>query len=267
MKAIISFFSLAFISLFASSGMCVVHADELTTYYYAQVTNANTYLYSFAQMSTDDNALFELPQSYFVLLISNYNDDFYKAQYRDLVGFVLKDEVSPVAETPESPYLTNITFRIYSSDGKSVYSAPTSKNSTVSTTAELLSSINYYGTISGEELVDGRGTTWFYCKANEKFGYVYAGYCDKLSAIQQNTESVTLISNPFEDDDNSYLYNLVEMTSGVKLLVLFLLIVPALVLVYLLFKPFKMEEQKAKIKSRSKAQTIKQIQDYYDDSL
>lgn len=266
MKFILSFFVFCSFFLFFPLSSATVKADTLTTYAYARVENSSTYFYSFPQNNVSDNALFLLPESYFVLLLSNYNDSFYKAQYRDLVGYVLKDEVFPVDETPENPFLEDFTFWVFSSDGRNVYSTPTSSNSTVTTTAELHEEIDYYGTISGEEMVSGRGTTWYYCKVNDMFGYLYEGLCDTSSTILENTEVVTHITNPFEDDE-SYLYNLVEMTSGLKILVLFLLIVPALFLIYLLFKPFKMEEEMKKIKQHSKAQTIKQIQDYYDDAL
>ncbi len=266
MKFILSFFVFCSFLLFYQEVPATVKADTLTTYAYARVEDSSTYFYSFPQKNVSDNALFVLPESYFVLLLSNFNDSFYKAQYRDLVGYVLKEEVSPVAETPQNPFFDDFTFWVFSSDGRNVYSTPTSENSTVTTTVDLHEQIDYYGSISGEEMVSGRGTLWYYCKANDIYGYLYEGLCDTTSTLTLNTEEVTYVSNPFEDDD-SYLYNLVEMTSGLKILVLFLLIVPALFLIYLLFKPFKLEQKTDKVKQHSKAQTIKQIQDYYDDSL
>lgn len=265
MKFILSFFVFCSFFLFSPISFSTAKADTLTTYTYARVENSSTYFYAFPQRNISDNALFLLPESYFVLLLSNFNESFYKAQYRELVGYVLKDEVFPVSETPVNPFFEGFTFWVFSSDGRNVYSNPTSENSIVTTTVELHNPVDFYGAISGEEMVDGRGTTWYYCKANDNFGYVYEGLCDTNSTFSLNTEVVTHISNPFEDD-NSYLYNLVEMTSGLKILVLFLLIVPALFLIYLLFKPLKLENKTEKVK-RSKAQTIKQIQDYYDDAL
>lgn len=266
MKFILSFFVFCSFLLFPQEVPATVKADTLTTYAYARVENSSTYFYSFPQDNISDNALFVIPESYFVLLLSNFNDSFYKAQYRDLVGYVLKDEVSPVAETPQNPFLEDFTFWVFSSDGRNLYSVPSSSDGMVTTTAVLHEEIDYYGAISGEEMVSGRGTTWFFCKVNDIYGYLYEGLCDTASTVTLNTEVVTYVSNPFEDD-NSYLYNLVEMTSGLKILVLFLLIVPALFLIYLLFKPFKLEHKTEKIKQHSKAQTIKQIQDFYDDSL
>lgn len=261
-----SFFVFCFLFFFYGNIPASAKANSLTTYAYARVENSSTYFYSFPQRNISDNALFVIPESYFVLLLSNFNDYFYKAQYRDLVGYVLKDEVSPVAETPENPFLENFTFWVFSSDGRNVYSTPSSINGTVTTRVDLHQQANFYGAISGEEMVSERGTTWYYCNVNDTFGYLYEGLCDTSSTVSLNTEVVTYVSNPFEDDD-SYLYNLVEMTSGLKILVLFLLIFPALFLIYLLFKPFKLEQKSSSIKKHSKPQTIKQIQDYYDDSL
>lgn len=244
----------------------VVKASPLTTYVYARVVSPAAYFYSYPQRSISDNALFVLTESYFVLLLSNYNDTFYKAQYRDLVGFVLKTDVMPVAQTPTTPFLETLSFRVFSSDGKNMYANPTNENSSLVTVVDLYFPIDFYGYISGQEMIKDRGTTWFFGKVGDKFGYLYAGLCDGLSEIVPNTEQMTAIANPFEDD-NSFLYNLVEMTPGLKILVLFLLVVPSFFLIYLLFKPYKIIKEKTKIKRRSKMQTIKQIQDYYDDSL
>lgn len=251
--------------LFSPTLYTPVLAKSLTTYAYARVESLGVNLYEFPQKSIVDNAMFEIPQSYFVLLLSNYNDAFYKAQYLGVVGYVLKSEVFPVSNTPNRPYLNDLTFWVFSSDGRSMQSAPT-RNSSVVTTLSLHERVSYYGELQGEEMVAGRGATWYYGKVGENYGYVYAGLCDTSSNFTENTEPVTYITNPFVDS-NDYLYSLVDMTSNLKILVLFLLVVPALLLVYLLFKPFKLEQDPKKIKRHSRVQTIKQIQDFYDDTI
>lgn len=236
----------------------------LTNYTYAQVRADTTSLY---KTPSESDVLFYLPNSYFVMLLSNYNNKFYKVQYRDTTGYVLKSSVTPIRETPQTPYLTDVTFWVFSNDGNQLREKPT-KNSTVLRTVELLNNIDYYGIITGDELVKNRGTTWYYCKYNGTFGYLYAGLCDNLTLITSNTENVTVNASPFPSDDTDYLYNLVNLTSSLKILLIVLVTLPSGIIIWLLFrktktKPFKKPTQKTAIKTRA----IKQIQDNIDDTI
>lgn len=227
------------------------HASyQLTSYVYARAENDGAYLYKTPSVVQEDNIYFEIPKSYFVLLISNFTTDFYKAQYRDIVGYVLKNTVSPVKEKPQTPYLTDITFRVFSSDGLEMLSSPfPSKYKAVVKTVELYKSIDYYGICYGDEYVDGRGNIWYYCKDGES-GYLYKGLCDNLGPIPLNMESTTTIENPFEDGDNDYLYSLIDLSIEMKILLVILVCAPSLLLVYMLFKPFKIKKNMAKSKQK-----------------
>lgn len=252
---------------FGKTQNCIAKSNYIT-YTYAQIKQDDVYLYKSTSSSAPINAYFKLPKTYFVLLLSNLDDTFYKAQYKDVVGFVLKSSVVPVKETPTNPYPQNITFRVYTSDGTNMLtSAYNTKNSTVAGTASVLETLEYYGEISGDEFVENRGTTWYYGKnsKNQK-GYLYAGYCDDLTSIQPNTEVVTQTEYPSFNDNSSYLYNLVNLTTPLKILLLVLVISPCFLLIYLLFKPFKLEKKRETIqKSKQKNQTINKIQKIIDD--
>ena len=243
-------------------------ANAYTTYVYARVESDDVYLYKTNSTSPSSNIYFAVPKTYFVLLLSNLDDDFYKAQYRDVEGFVLKDAVCPVAETPEKPYLENVTFRVYTSDGTDMLSLPQS-DANVIDSVEVLQEIDYYGVTIGEQLIDGRGYEWYYGKNpnTNKQGYFYKGLCDSLSEIPNNTEIVSYTSSPFNDDDNSYLYNLIDLSTGLKVVLIALVCLPSLVLVYLMFKPFSIEKQKLKAnkKVKNKTQEINKIQKIIDD--
>ena len=253
-------FSTPYINSFASS--------SYTTYTYAQILQDDVYLYKTASTPAQVNAYFKLPKTYFVLLLSNLDDTFYKAQYKDVVGFVLKSSVVPVKETPKTPYPQNVTFRVYTSDGTSMLSnAFNTKDATTIGTATVLENLEFYGEISGDEYVENRGTTWYYGKnsKNQK-GYLYAGYCDGLTTILPNTEVVTQTSYPTFNEDNSYLYNLVNLTTPLKILLVSLVILPCFVLVYLLFKPFKLEKNRPQQKkTKQQNQTLNKIQQIIDD--
>ncbi|MFQ6724521.1 MAG: hypothetical protein ACLRFE_04250, partial [Clostridia bacterium] len=72
---------------------------------YAQILHAGCYLYKSPVDNTNySNVYFMLENSYFVELLSDYNDEFYKAKYMDIVGYVKKSQVQCVQGTPKTPY-------------------------------------------------------------------------------------------------------------------------------------------------------------------
>lgn len=267
MKKFIILIFILFLS-FSNSNLLCYAKSSYTTYTYAQIQQDDVYLYKTASTPAQINAYFKLPKTYFVLLLSNLDDTYYKTQYKDIVGFVLKSSVVPIKETPKTPYPQSSTFRVYTSDGtKMLSSAFNTKNATSLGSATVLETLEFYGEISGDEFVENRGTTWYYGKNSKgEKGYLYAGYCDDLSPIVPNTEIVTQTNYPTFNDDNSYLYNLVNLTTPLKILLLLLVILPCFILVYLLFKPFKLEKNRpTQKKSKQQSQTINKIQQIIDD--
>ena len=233
-------------------------AYSYTTYPYAQIRSDNTYLYKTPNSLDLTNVYFALPNTYFVLLISNYDNNFYKVEYRDLVGYVLKDEVVAVNEKPQKPYLTDVSFRVFSSDGVKVMSSPFENAYSVET-LEVMSQVDYYGFTIGYEKIENRGSVWFYGKTlSGSTGYFYKGLCDNLTNIPLNTESVTELTSPFEDNDNSYLYNLISPTPALKIILILLVTVPSVFLILLLFLPHKIKKQKLlKLMQAKKSKTTK----------
>ncbi len=253
-----------------------VASAKLTTFIYAKVESSGVNLYK-SPNAINENAYFEIPSSYFVLLLSNYNSLLYKAQYQDVVGFILKEQVMPVNETPEMPYLTNATFYVFTTDGTTVMDSPTSKGKAL-TTVEKYEEISYYGTILGEEKTIGRGNSWIFGKTKQGvMGYFYAGLCEMNTAIVPNNEVVTRATSPFNESDNDYLYSLVDLTPSVKIALLLLVLLPAVFLLFLAFKPaftgrlpFKKHKSPPKDAPPLKRQTrtaIKRIESYPDDNF
>ena len=72
---------------------------------YGKVKNSEVYFYSSLSSAS---GLFKLPYSYFVSVIS-VEGEFYQVTYKDLIGFVKKEDVTLMRGTPNSPYL-NSTF-------------------------------------------------------------------------------------------------------------------------------------------------------------
>ena len=240
---------------------------------FARITNDNTNLYSLPN-NEDENILFEIPKSYFVELISQYDETFFKAKYIDIVGYVKVSEVKPVATPPQNPYAVNIRFRVYSSDGINVRTEPYTKNGleTVKGTLTVLDeNVIYYGKKCGEEVVKNRGNTWFYCKyKNPKetiYGYVYAGFCDMLTTINTNNEEINYTDNPFFITQNEIINNHLKNNNSKNLIFIFTLL-PTFVFLYLLFKPSKIinKEKKSKLNALITPQT-KQRKTYDDFEL
>ena len=236
---------------------------KLTQFVYARVMLPEVYLYS-APNPIKSNEIFEIPYTYFVLLISDYNNMFYKAQYRDEVGFVLKSCVTPVKETPKNPYLTTHSVFVFSNDGLDIMSTP-NKSAYTKTRTELNAPLSYYGKIEGYEKAQNRGTTWYYVNCNNILGYVYAGLCESDSLITLNDEVTTPIENPFLDSDYGYLYNLIDLSSEVKILLVFLILIPAIAILFLMFLPIfpkKFVKTFPKIKRKD---TLKALENFSDD--
>lgn len=236
-----------------------------TTYTYAQVKSDDTYLYKTPDNVYLQNAYFALPNTYFVMLLKNYDEYFYKVQYRDLVGYVLRNKVMPVKEKPKTPYLQNITFRVFSSDGTKVYTSPfDTQNQNPINQVEVYQTLDYYGFILGDEYIKDRGLTWYFAKSltnttqnlanskNQISGYFYSGLCDSLPIIPPNTESVTPNNNLLLEEDTSFLFNLIDLSPFLKVLLVVLISLPCVGLIFLLFYPFKIQKDKLKNNCKNK---------------
>lgn len=160
--------------------------------HFAQITQSGVYLYK----NTTGEKLFELPESYFVSVISE-RDDYYAVVYNNIHGYVRRTDIRFISEVPKTPYLTSSTFRVFSSEGCYIYKLPSSRSSRL-TRVDLYSSLPYIGVIEGEELVPGRGNEWYYTMTTTSsgeiiYGYIYSGLCDNFSSYTLNTEKVTYI--------------------------------------------------------------------------
>jgi len=238
--------SILFAPLYFNNLLFISQAKSLyTTYPYAKIEDDGVLLFKTNTSLSLENAYFEIPKTYYVLLISNIDNNFYRAQYRDVIGYVLKTSVTPVEETPDTPYLENVTFRVYSTDGTNIFSKTTNTSTLEpSNQVEVLETIDYYGKLSGDEYIENRGRTWYYGKSNSnKTGYFYAGLCDNLSTIIENNEPYTPIADPFADDDTSYLYSLASITPALKITLVLIITLPAFAIVFLLFSPMKTKKK------------------------
>lgn len=225
--------------LLLQSTLPYVSAGSSQTYF-ARVINDEAYLLkSPLDITTANNVYFSLPETYFVELVDLVDDEFYLCNYISFSGYVKKNWVQAVAETPSNPYLENINFRVYSEMSRDMRTYPSTDNSESSQIVyiPLLSrNLTYYGKIKGKPLIDGRTDIWYYCKYSadqDYYGYVYSDFCDQETPIINNTEILTYIENPtFKPILN--IQNSMPLNNNSIGIIIGILSIPALIFVFMI---------------------------------
>ncbi|MFA5758643.1 MAG: hypothetical protein WC942_04700 [Clostridia bacterium] len=215
--------------------------------YYARISYENVYLYRTASENNDyANLYFKLPRSYFVKLTGE-SGDFFSAEYIDISGFVLKSQVQCIKEVPQKAYLTDITYSIVGNSNCRIRYEPNTRLGSYSQVGLIPLNDNtpvYYGSIDGDLAIASGGTIWYYTKyvssQNTVYGYVYAFLTGNLTKITDNTETVTILDSiSFTEQNNQNTgLNLVQIFSSTEqIIIIVLMAIPAVILIYLLFKP------------------------------
>ena len=241
------FFLLAILSLGLYTNKFFVYADSEC---YARVEFNQTYLYREPILdNSTSNTLFELPKTYFVKLIDRAGDDFYLANYNGISGYVKKDSVRAISGTPSSPYLTNISFRVYAEPSRDMRTYP-SNDSNLSNQVVYIplysKNIEYLGSIKGQELILNRTNVWYYCKYTadkDYYGYVYSDFCDEMTPLYDNTEQFSYTDNPtFLDVKESNEINHSKMLG----LIIAIMSIPAVIFIVLILRGKHILDYKSK---------------------
>ena len=237
----------------------------------------STYLYS-ATTSLETCAIFLLPKTYFVELLSTAENNMYHARYDDVYGYVKKEQVKPVKNIPAEPFLNKISFRVFVPSGANLRTSPYDYGATnlVYSIPFLETNLQYYGTTLGEESISKKGNVWYYCKYylnNISYsGYIYSPLCDCLSPISTNQEMVEYIQGElaFKNETNvDFATNNMELLpQSTQTIIIILISMPCLFIIYLLFKPTKMldgstHESSNKVKKRKKISRLRHS-DYFE---
>lgn len=260
-------FTLAFFCLNTNAPIAVAK-----NYPYAKIEKPNVGFYSLP-VDIKDNIKFYVEQSYFVQLLENKRDGFYKAQYIDEIGYVKASDLIFVAGTPINPYPTNISFRIFSLNGLNLRSSPIESQgpfNIITTVPYLENNLMYYGKVNGEEAVSYKGDVWYYSKyltnnsSTQPKGYLYSVFCDLLTVIPINTESLAIISEPiFEVDEPSSQTDLfANLPESLQIIIILSVSLPCLIIIYFLFKPTKISIDIGKRKKK-KVRKLRNS-DYYE---
>ncbi len=116
----------------------------------------------------------DLPAGYFVLQSGLDSPSGYiSVVYDDITGYVKSDDVEAVDYTPVTKYEKTVTFSC-DNDGQPVnLRAAPKKSAEIITTLQNGMSGHSYGSTTGDALIGGAGTTWYYVDVNGQKGYVY----------------------------------------------------------------------------------------------
>jgi len=207
---------------------------------------------------TDDisNAYFELETTYFVKLIADENTNFYKAQYLDLVGYVKKSDVKVTADTPKTPFLKDINFRVFAPISQTMRTHPSSSLGSASQVCYipyLSKDALYYGKIVGESAIVDRTNIWYFCRYfSDKayYGYIYSDGCDQMPEIKKNNEIVQYIEKPnFNNSSPTASLAVVQSFDTNYVPIIALVSVPVLIFVIMLvFGKFILKSKKKEAK-------------------
>lgn len=228
--------SIFMVNLYPSS--TVVHAES--TSFFAQIQTQNVFLFE----DKGTKPIFEIPNTYYVKLLEDEVDGYYKAQYLNLTGFVRASEIQCVDEHPFTPFLENVNFRILASQSAELRSEPSRSLGLATLVCELpLYETNfiYYGKIQGEEVVPSRSNIWYYASYTKngvcQYGYVYSGLTDNLASYNSlplslypitkhnwaSLQEEPIITPSFEPPSSSELAIIIAITVPTLLLLFFML--------------------------------------------
>lgn len=211
---------------------------------YARVSTS-TEIYRSTSGSIDISNIYCLAEeTYFVEIIGEY-EEYYRVIYNSINGYVKRNDVQEISNTPSTPYPYNIKIVIGSNCNlRSAPTTNTSSNNILTTIYSGESNITFIGRIYSEEAIDFGGTTWYYVNYNGTYGYIYSKYCKSITPIYPNQEEVTYLSA-----QSSRITN--PITHTPSLIIVIILLLPCIALLLILYLP-KSHKKKAKPKKSPK---------------
>ncbi len=228
-----SFILCEFLLSFSVEPIQTVYASASEVYY--KITNTDTAL---LRSANRDDIYFMLPSTYFVKLISEYNEDYLFVSYLEFSGYVLKSNVAQVYSTPTTPFLENIVFSPNKVSNLIIRSKPCTQAGFVGTIAFNAENVTYFGWVEGEEVFASLGNIWYYCRYTSAeqgalLGYVYAPLTQNLTTISPNDEVIE--TTPTKPTSAEITLS-PELQSGSNVLFIFLLLIPAIIILLLVFR-------------------------------
>lgn len=181
-------------------------------------------------------------ETYFVEIISEHNE-FFRVLYNNVTGYVKRNDVKEISNTPSTPYPYNIKMVI--ANNCNLRSTPTTNSSTNNILSTIYSgeeNLTFIGRIYSEEAIDFGGTTWYYVNYNGTYGYIYSRYLKSITPIYKNVEDVTFLSDSQEHISN-------PITHTPSLILIIVLLVPCIGLLLILYLPKRTKKRRRPPKS------------------
>lgn len=212
---------------------------------YARAENT-IYLYKSATNSDDTSNIHCIIEKGYFVEITESISNYFSVNYNGINGFVKKNDVEEIINTPQTPYPDNIKL-IIGSDCN-LRSSPTIKsesNNIIATLKSGESNLSFIGRIYSEEAIDFGGTTWYLVKYQNNYGYIYNKYVKSITPIIENTEEVSYKSKLNSDISN-------PITNTPSLIIVIILFLPCLFILFILYYPKKQNRKTKQTKKQDK---------------
>lgn len=249
---------------------------------YAKVFES-CFLYKSRDMIDDIlNIYFQVPETYFILILEDVDEVCFKVKYDRFVGYVKKSCVEVMSFIPLVKTLENITCDVKTSSGTQIWKNPSTDSDIYTTLMAGTKNLNYIASTKGDVPLGGKSDIWFYVfytsdlnSTNVYEGYVYSENITNLSEIVLNSETnPEVISNEFDDE------KLLFISSTIKTVIVAVVAIPVIlffvIILYKLIKKFKKNtkynKNSNKIESADvgefvKTQNIRSIEKYKNMTL
>ena len=203
---------------------------------YARIIE-RTAIYKSDLVTDNSNIICLLEPTYFVEIISDYNDKVCLVNYKGIDGYVLKSDIKKVSETPKNPYPSS---KIKTFSNKCNLRSSPSADGTVLVPIPANTELDYIGKVYGESVMDYNGEIWYLVDYLGFKGYVYNGYLTSLPLVSPNTEEIS-----FLEGNNFLQVNPLSNESCIIMIVLIL--IPSILILILLFKKPKLVQKKTRV--------------------
>lgn len=175
-------------------------------------------------------------KTYFVKILSEF-EDFYEVEYNEIIGYVKKNDVKEITNTPSTPYPYNIKLTLNSPCNLRKNPTTKTSNNIITSLQMNESNFTFIGRVFADEAIDFGGSTWYLVKYNGEYGYIYNKYVKSISPIYDNTENVV-----YADKLSTNIQN--PITSTPTIIIVLLLLLPCLLILAILYLPRKQKTKK-----------------------
>lgn len=223
-------------------------SSEMTTYAKAL---AGCNLYKSKEMKDDFNGVyFQVPETYFVVILEMLSDDCYKVQYDKFVGYIHPSKIEVATFTPVVKTLSGVLCNIKKTSGTQIWSTPSTSGDILTTISAGTENIGYIASCVGAVPAGGESALWYYVSytPTENSTNVYEGYI-----YSENVASISdIISNPETNPEiilNDELLNeqTVLISSTIKTIIVAIVSIPIILFfVIILYKIIKIIQKNTK---------------------